>query len=172
MSMLVHLNGSIPRPRIRKDGGLAPAARADRPRQARGHHPLDPPQKLREWKANGQRDRRSTSSFGSHPYVFAGDRPRKPLTNMAMAMVLRRLKIDVTVHGMRAAFRTWAGDHGVEFELAEQCLAHAVGNAIVQAYQRSALTERRRVVMGRWANHCAGEEMTGEVVSLRKVAVE
>jgi hypothetical protein len=34
--------------------------------------------------------------------------------------------------------------NGVEFELAEQCLAHSVGNGVVQAYQRSSMIERRR----------------------------
>jgi integrase len=118
-----------------------------------------------------QRARRSASSFGLHPYVFAGDRPRKPLTNMAMAMVLRRLKIDVTVHGMRAAFRSWCADTGVAFELAEAALAHS-SSSIVAAYQRSALTERRRPVMEAWAWYSAGEEASGEVVTLHKVAVE
>ena len=57
-----------------------------------------------------QRARCSASGFGPYPYVFARDRPRSPLTTMAMAMVLRRLKIDVTVHGARAAFRSWWAD--------------------------------------------------------------
>jgi hypothetical protein len=57
---------------------------------------------------------------------------------MAMTMAMRRLKRgDFTVHGMRSAARSWMADNGVEFELAEACLAHAVGNASVQAYQRS-----------------------------------
>ena len=43
-------------------------------------------------------------------------------------------------------------DNGVEFELAEQCLAHSVGNGVVQAYQRSSMIERRRPVMQRWAD--------------------
>ena len=35
-----------------------------------------------------QRARCSASGFGPYPYVFARDRPRSPLTTMAMAMVL------------------------------------------------------------------------------------
>ena len=43
-------------------------------------------------------------------------------------------------------------DSGVEFELTEACLAHAVGNAVVQAYQRSSMLERRRPIMQAWAD--------------------
>jgi integrase len=65
---------------------------------------------------------------------------------------------EYTVHGFRSSFRDWAAEHGVEFELAEQCLAHKVGNAVTQAYLRSTALERRRVVMDRWAQFLAGEE--------------
>jgi hypothetical protein len=49
-------------------------------------------------------------------------------------------------------------DNGVEFELAEACLAHAVGNAVVQGYQRSSMLERRRpIIMQAWASFLIGE---------------
>ncbi len=48
-------------------------------------------------------------------------------------------------------------DQGVPFELAEQCLAHTVGNAVVQAYQRSSMLERRRPIMSAWANFLSDE---------------
>ena len=48
-------------------------------------------------------------------------------------------------------------DNAVPFELAEACLAHAVGNAVVQAYQRSSLLERRRPIMNAWASFLSGE---------------
>ena len=73
---------------------------------------------------------------GKNPFVFAG-RQRQPLSSMTMAMLLRRMGIDVTVHGFRSSARSWMADQGVAFELAEACLAHQVGNAVVQAYQRS-----------------------------------
>ena len=66
----------------------------------------------------------------------------------------------ITVAVSQAAFdatlailliRSWIADNGVEFELGEACLAHAVGNAVVQAYQRSSMLERRRPVMQAWA---------------------
>jgi len=43
-------------------------------------------------------------------------------------------------------------DNAVPFELAEACLAHAVGSAVVQAYQRSSMLARRRPIMQGWAD--------------------
>jgi hypothetical protein len=73
-------------------------------------------------------------------------------------MLLRRMGVDdVTVHGMRSAFRVWAGENGVEFETAERCLAHAVGNAASQAYNRTTLLKPRRPVMASWAAFVTGD---------------
>jgi integrase len=63
---------------------------------------------------------------------------------------------DFTVHGMRSAARSWMADQGVAFELAEAALGHQVGNAVVQAYQRSSMLERRRPVLSMWANYVTG----------------
>ena len=46
-----------------------------------------------------------------HPFVFPGQRPRKPLSNMALEMTMRRLGAgEFTPHGMRSSFRDWVGD--------------------------------------------------------------
>jgi hypothetical protein len=60
----------------------------------------------------------------------------------------------------------WAADQGVAFEVAEQCLAHVVGNAVVQAYQRSSMLERRRPIMAAWASFVTGSDASN-VISLR-----
>jgi integrase len=46
----------------------------------------------------------------TNPFVFIG--PYKAgLSNMAMAATLQRMdRIDITVHGFRSTFRTWAGE--------------------------------------------------------------
>jgi integrase len=91
-------------------------------------------------------------------FVFFGVIPKRPLSNMALSMLMRRMNIDVTVHGFRTSFRTWASEIGhVEFELAESCLSHRVGNAVSRAYNRSNLLERRRPVMAAWANYVEGD---------------
>jgi hypothetical protein len=49
-------------------------------------------------------------SVRQNEYVFPGDR-RAVLSNMALLMVLRRMKrSDITAHGFRASFKTWAAE--------------------------------------------------------------
>jgi integrase len=110
--------------------------------------------------------KRQEAERDRNPFVFAG-RPQRPLSGMAMSVLLRRMNVDATVHGMRSSARSWMADNGVEFELAEACLAHAVGNAVVQAYQRSSMIERRRPIMKAWANWLSGPA-TAEVIPLRR----
>lgn len=59
---------------------------------------------------------------------------------------------DATMHGFRSTFRDWCAENGVPDIVAEKCLMHATGNAVVQAYQRSDLLEQRREVMQKWAD--------------------
>ena len=69
-------------------------------------------------------------------FVFFGVVPKKPLSNMALAMLLRRM--DRTAHGFRTSFRTWCSDVAhIEFEVAEACLSHRIGSAVSRAYARS-----------------------------------
>jgi integrase len=60
-------------------------------------------------------------------FVFPGQRLRRPLSGMAMEMLLRRMKADsATVHGFRSSFQDWAGDKtSFPREVAEAALAHA-----------------------------------------------
>lgn len=102
-------------------------------------------------------------------FVFPGQREGKPLSNMAMEMVLRRMGVEnATVHGFRSAFRDWAGNE-THFprEVAEAALAHVVGDKAEQAYRRSDALEKRRALMEAWAAYC--EPKTGSnVVALNK----
>ena len=74
----------------------------------------------------------------------------------------------ITVHGFRAAFRTWAAERtSYPREIIEQCLAHRVGDAVEQAYQRSDQLEKRRRLMSEWSEFCsAPSQPRGEVVPL------
>jgi integrase len=91
-------------------------------------------------------------------FVFPGQKPGKPLSNMAMEMVLRRMKVeDATVHGFRSSFRDWAGNESAyPREVADSALAHVVGDQTEQAYRRGDALEKRRKLMDEWAKHCAG----------------
>jgi integrase len=100
-------------------------------------------------------------------YVFPGERKGRPLSGMAMAMLLRRLKVDVTAHGFRSSFRDWAGD-ATSFprEIAEAALAHAVGDATEAAYRRSDALARRRKLMEAWASYISAAP--AQVIRFRK----
>lgn len=95
--------------------------------------------------------------------VFEGQRRHKPLSNMSMLMLLRRMKIeDVTVHGFRSAFRDWAAEVGNHpREVAELSLGHKVGSEVERAYARSDLLQRRRVLMSEWCEHVHGGTADG-----------
>ena len=86
-------------------------------------------------------------------FVFPGQKAGKPLSSMAMEMMLRRMKIEnATVHGFRSSFRDWAGNEtNFPRELAEQALAHVIGDKAEQAYRRGDALERRRTLMEAWA---------------------
>ena len=86
-------------------------------------------------------------------------------------MMARRLGAgEYTVHGFRSAFRDWAGDHGVEFEIAEACLAHTVGNKVTRAYLRSTMVARRRKVMADWATFLLAGQSADNVFAFGKRA--
>ncbi len=89
-------------------------------------------------------------------WVFPGQARNKPLSGMAMEMLLRRMKMKtVTVHGFRSAFRDWAGDEtSFAREVAEGCLAHGVGSAVEHAYRRSDALEKRRALLEAWSDYC------------------
>jgi integrase len=89
-------------------------------------------------------------------FVFPGQKLEKPLSNMAMEMVLRRMnRGDITVHGFRSSFRDWAGDvNGAAREVAEAALAHVIGGSTEQAYRRNDAIEKRRPLMQEWALYC------------------
>ncbi|GAA0648354.1 site-specific integrase [Sphingomonas ursincola] len=77
------------------------------------------------------------------------------LSGMAMTMLLRRMKVDATVHGFRSGFRDWASEcTGYAHEVAEMALAHTIGNKVERAYRRGDLFEKRRRLMEDWAIYC------------------
>ncbi|WP_337847685.1 integrase arm-type DNA-binding domain-containing protein [Sphingomonas sp.] len=86
------------------------------------------------------------------PFVFPGLKPGKPLSNMSMEMVLRRMEVtDCSVHGFRSSFRDWCGEEtAFPRDIAEMALAHAVGSDVERAYRRGDALEKRRELMAQW----------------------
>jgi integrase len=90
-------------------------------------------------------------------FVFPGAKRARPLSTMALEMVMRRMKVDATVHGFRSAFRDWAGER-THFprEVAEAALAHLVGDAVERAYRRGDALDKRRALMEGWLEFVNG----------------
>ncbi|WP_343618685.1 integrase arm-type DNA-binding domain-containing protein [Ralstonia sp.] len=85
-------------------------------------------------------------------YVFPGAKDGKPLSNMAMLALLKRMgRADLTCHGFRSTFRDWAAERtNFAREVAEAALAHIVGDKVEAAYRRGDLFEKRRQLMAHW----------------------
>ena len=60
------------------------------------------------------------------------------------------------MHGFRSSFRVWCSEVAkIEFELAELCLSHRIGN---KGYNRTTMLERRARIMVGWANYVCGSD--------------
>lgn len=99
---------------------------------------------------------------GANDPVFVASRGGA-LSDMTVAAVLRRLKVDAVPHGFRSTFRDWAAERTTyPNEVAEMALAHTVSNKVEAAYRRGDLLEKRIGVMQDWAHFCAGNAASSE----------
>ncbi len=110
------------------------------------------------------------SKASRNSYLFNGPKGNK-LSNMAMAMILRRMGAEATVHGFRSGFRDWAAEStGFAHEVCEMALAHAIVNQSEAAYRRGDLFDKRRKLMDAWATYCATPVAKSENVSAIRAA--
>ena len=100
-------------------------------------------------------------------YVFPGQADGKPLSNMALLTLLKRMNTGekkwldpasgrpITAHGFRATFRTWAEEVAtVPHAVIEQAMGHQVGTQVERAYRRTDVLDKRRALMEAWAQWC------------------
>jgi integrase len=87
-------------------------------------------------------------------YVFPGRVRGESMSNMCMLELLKDMRrTNITVHGFRATFRTWA-DEEMNFsnQAVEFCLAHVPGNEVAEkAYRRRSMFGKRQQIMEAWA---------------------
>jgi integrase len=102
-------------------------------------------------------------------FVFPGQKMGKPLSVMALEMVLRRMKIgSATVHGFRSAFRDWSAEcTNFANEVCEAALAHVIENKAEAAYRRGDLFDKRRKLMEAWATYCVSPK-TDKVIAFSR----
>jgi integrase len=97
-------------------------------------------------------------------YLFS--KKGKPLSSMAMAMTLRKINENITVHGFRSSFRDWVAEETLHSpEVAEKALAHAVANQVEAAYRRGDLLDHRKRLMKDWEDYCK-TGVWGNVISI------
>jgi integrase len=102
-------------------------------------------------------------------FLFPGGKPGKPLSNMAMLALLKRIDhLHITAHGFRSSFRDWASEKtGHQRDVAEMALAHSISSKVEAAYRRGDLFEKRRKLMDDWAMQCEGP-MSADILKLRR----
>jgi integrase len=101
--------------------------------------------------------------------IFPGRAEGKPLSDMSLSAVLRRMgRDDLTVHGFRSTFRDWASEStNYPRDVAEMALAHTIGNKVEAAYRRGDLFTKRTRMMEDWARYC-NQTQSGAVLPLKR----
>jgi len=124
---------------------------------------------------------RSLNKFDGTDLIFVGNH-NKQLSDMTLAAVIKRMNKPVAVwldvndkpvvpHGLRSTFATWSQEFtAYPSELREHALAHRVGNATTQSYERGAMFEKRRALMQDWANFVSAPAPNVASVTSIKVA--
>jgi integrase len=87
-----------------------------------------------------------------------------------MLEVLRRMgrKGEMTTHGCRASFRTWAQEQtNFPWEVCEMTLGHRVADAVARAYARGDAFRKRTGIMQAWSDYLDRPQQPGKVVQIR-----
>src|SRR5262249_47218056 len=105
---------------------------------------------------------------GDRERVLFASRNKRPLSNMALLMLVRRMRSEnLTVHGFRSTFRDWAAERtNFQREVAEAALAHVLGDKVEAAYLRSDLFDKRRRLMDAWGEFATARALSPVVVKL------
>lgn len=103
--------------------------------------------------------------FADNNLVFPSPRGGM-LSDMSLAAVLKRMKLDVVPHGFRSTFRDWCSERThYPRDVAEMALAHTIKNKVEAAYRREDLLPKRALMMQDWANFI-GTEKSADVISI------
>jgi integrase len=103
-------------------------------------------------------------------FVFPGVKSGRPLTDMALLMLLRDLRPGITTHGFRSTFKDWASEMtGFPDFVSEAALAHVSADKVRAAYARSDLFAKRRELMEAWTNFCGRQP--AKVLPMRRQRV-
>ena len=100
--------------------------------------------------------------FEGTDLIFPGRTGDKPLSDMSLTLVMRRMKLTAVPHGFRSTFTDWTAERtACPAEVREMALAHAIGNDTEAAYRRGDLFDKRRQLMSDWAAFVNTERRIG-----------
>ena len=110
---------------------------------------------------------------GKDGFLFPGSRKERPLSNMAMLAVLKRMnRQELTTHGFRSTFRDWAAERtAYPRDVCEMALAHMVRDKVEASYRRGDLFEKRRHLMTDWGQFCDTPKSGGKVLAMANARV-
>jgi len=110
--------------------------------------------------------------FVDSDLLFPGRDGKKPLSDMSLTQIMRRMKLDAVPHGFRSTFSDWTAERtAYPAEVREMALAHAIGSDTEAAYRRGDLFDKRRHLMRDWATFLESPPVTGDnVIQIHKTA--
>jgi integrase len=109
--------------------------------------------------------------FEGTELVFPGREVTKPLSDMSLTAIMRRMKLEAVPHGFRSTFSDWTSERtSYPAEVREMALAHAIGDGTEAAYRRGDLFDKRRNLMRDWAAFIDIPPATGDNVVEFKAA--
>ena len=101
---------------------------------------------------------------GGGEYVFSSSKGKGPLSNMAMANLVKRMGYGpegknghITPHGFRSTFDDWISETTTHENIVkEMALGHVIASETEAAYRRGVLLQKRIALMADWERHCLG----------------
>lgn len=112
--------------------------------------------------------------------------PKRPLSINAPLIALRRMGYaagmskkkkstmqgeqaqELTLHGWRSTFSTWAYESGYDGNVIEITLAHVDKNAVRAAYNNAQYMEKRRLLLQAWADTIDAQREGAKVIPIRR----
>lgn len=99
-------------------------------------------------------------------FIFMGAKAGEPLGDKALLNTVQSIRPDVTTHGFRSTFRTWAGETtSFARDVLEMALAHDENGETEKAYARVDLFAKRVPLMAAWERFCYSSPAKGATVT-------
>jgi integrase len=104
-------------------------------------------------------------------FIFTSIKQDKPLSDMSISAVCKRMGVDAVPHGFRSTFRDWCAEAtNYPRDVAEMALAHTIASKVEAAYRRGDLLDKRRGLMQAWADFIGRPYQAGRVIEIRRAS--